>query len=307
MPVQVLPKSLTTPEALQRLTRLLLKKEKLRRTLKARDFGPRVDSPEEATNLLARVMQISLEVSQMDDVPPAAPGLVLTRRLRKLPRQIAVLYLLLLPPSLFLFYLTLHHSERGAALWMVRGAILSLLVVPLLLYRRAKINIEHDCSYVRSSEGKAIIVIDQLPTAQFLSYLAHEYGHHLYFEQDCASEEDWRREGWARLLQWQVMQHLYHHENNPAYLYHVLIQITGELKFACELISRVLHHTLPRQVRFISTIYQRNPLLRLLTGTPGFNPARLIDHAVGTASYFLEAERSGPIEVLQRRPFESGQ
>jgi hypothetical protein len=168
-------------------------------------------------------------------------------------------------------------------------------------------NIEHHCGYVRNSEGKAVIVIDQLPTAQFLSYLVHEYGHHLCFELDHTAKEDWMREGWARLLQWQVMQRLYRQENNPAYIYHVLVQIIGELKFACELISRVHHRRLPREARMIKTMYQRNPLLRLLTGTAGFNPARLIDHAVGTAVFFLQAERCGPIECLHKQPFETGQ
>ena len=119
-------------------------------------------------------------------------------------------------------------------------------------------------------------------------------------------KEDWMREGWARLLQWQVMQHLYHHENNGVYLYHVLVQIIGELKFACELISRVVHQRLPRQVRSISTIYQRNPVLRLLTGTPGFSTTRLIDHALGTAVYFLEAQRLGVRKTLLQRPLEKG-
>jgi hypothetical protein len=103
------------------------------------------------------------------------------------------------------------------------------------------------------------------------------------------------------------MQRLYRQENNPAYIYHVLVQIIGELKFACELISRVHHRRLPREARMIKTMYQRNPLLRLLAGTAGFNPARLIDHAVGTAVFFLQAERCGPIECLHKQPFETGQ
>lgn len=300
MTLKVLPKSLATPEALARLSQILIEKEKLRRTLKSKDFGPRIVNIEEARHSLIRVMQVTSEVLQLDDPPSATPELVLTERLSRLPRQIVVLYLLFLPPILFFLYLTLIQSEGGGALWMVRGAIVFLLLLPLLLYRRARINIEHECGYVRDSKGKAVIVIDQLPNVQFVSYLAHEYGHHLYFELVGAGEESWRREGSARLLQWQVMQHLYHHENNGAYLYHALVQVIGELKFACELISRVIHHRLPRQVRSIRTIYQRNPFLRLLTGTPGFSTTRLIDHAVGTAVYFLEADRSGLQETLRK-------
>lgn len=301
MPLKVLPKSITTPEALTRLIQLIIEKEKLRRSLKVRDFGPRVTNNENGRHILSRVMQVTAEVLQMDDVPLAVPELVLTRRLSLLPRQIVVLYLLFLPPILFFLYLTLSESEGGGALWIVRGAILLLLVSPLLFYRRARINIEHECGYVRDSEGKAVIVIDQLRTVQFQSYLAHEYGHHLYLERWEPGNEEWVREGWARLVQWQVVQQLCREEENQAYLYHALGQIIGELKFACEIISRALHQRVPFRVSRLRTIYQRNPLLRQLTGTPGFSTTRLIDHAVGTAVYFLEADRLGPRETLLKR------
>ena len=303
MDLKVLSESLATPEALVRLSQILIEKEKLHRTLKDKDFGSRVINLEEARHSLSRVMQVTLQVLQLDNPPAATPELVLSERLSRLPRQIVVLYLLFLPPILFFLYLTLIQSEGGGALWLVRGAIVFLLFVPLLFYRRARINIEHECGYVRDSEGKAVIVIDQLPTVQFLSYLAHEYGHHLYFELVGTGEESWRREGVARLLQWQVMQQLYHQENKGAYLYHALVQVIGELKFACELIGRVIHQRVPRQVRSINTIYQKHPLLRLLTGTPGFSTTRLINHAVGTAIYFLEAHRLGSEQAL-RKSFE---
>jgi hypothetical protein len=206
--------------------------------------------------------------------------------------------------GLFFLYLTLKESEGGEALWIARGAIFALFVIPLLFYRRARINIEHECGYVRDAKGRSVIVIDQLRTIQFQSYLAHEYGHHLYLEQWGSGNEVWVREGWARLVQWQVVEQLCREEENQAYLYHALVQIIGELKFACEIISRALHQRLPLQVRSIRTLYQRNPLLRLLTGTPGFSTIRLIDHAVGTALYFLEADRIGPRETLLKRPFE---
>jgi hypothetical protein len=199
---------------------------------------------------------------------------------------------------LFFLYLTLKESEPSAALWIARGAIFTLFIIPLLFYRRARINIEHECGYVRDSKGRSVIVIDQLRTVQFQSYLAHEYGHHLYLEQWGSRNEMWVREGWARLVQWQVVQQLCRQEDNQAYLHHALVQIIGELKFACDIISRALHQRLPFRVSLLRTIYQRNPLLRLLTGTPGFSTSRLIDHAVGTAFYFLEAARKGPQEAL---------
>jgi len=302
MPLQILPKFLTTAESLQRLIQLLLDKEKLRRSLELGDFGPRITEEEEAQTLLDRVIQVTSSTLALDQLPQTVPGLRLTRRLSLLPRQIFLLYLLLTPIGLIFLYLTLKESEASAALWIARGAIFTLFVIPLLIYRRARINIEHQCGYVRDSEGSSVIVIDQLRSVQFQSYLAHEYGHHLYLERWESGQEQWLREGWARLLQWQVVQQMCRQEENGAYLYHSLyhslVQIIGELKFACEIISRVLHKRVPFRVRLIRTIYQRKPLLRLFTGTPGFSTIRLIDHAVGTAVYFLEADRIGPQEAL---------
>ena len=300
MAMQILPKSLTTTENLQRLIHLLLEKETLRRSLHLREFGPRVTEEEAAQSLLDRVIQVIRSTLALDEMSLTAPGLRLTRRLSRLPRQIFLLYLLLSPVGLLLFYLTLKQSETSAALWITRGAIFTLFSLPLLFYRRARINIEHECGYVRDSEGRSVIVIDQLRTVQFQSYLAHEYAHHLYLERWESGNEEWVREGWSRLVQWHVVQQLCRQEENKAYLYHSLVQIISELKFACELISRVLHKRVPLRVRFVRTIYQRNPLLRLITGTPGFSTTRLIDHAVGTAVYFLEADRMGAQEALRK-------
>ena len=304
MSLQILPKFLTTAENLQRLIQLLLEKEKLRRCLELGDFGPRITEDKEAQPLLDRVIQVTSSTLALDQLPQTVPGLRLTRRLSLLPRQIFLLYLLLTPIGLFFLYLTLKESEASAALWIARGAIFTLFVIPLLLYRRARINIEHECGYVRDSEGSSVIVIDQLRSVQFQSYLAHEYGHHLYLEMWESGQEQWLREGWARLLQWQVVQQMCRQEENGTYLYHSLVQIIGELKFACEIISRLLHKRIPFRVRLIRTIYQRNPLHRLFTGTPGFSTISLINHAVGTAVYFLEADRIGPLEALLKRPFD---
>ena len=299
MPLKVLPEYLTTATALDGIIQLLLEKEALRRSLKVRDFGARVTETQQTQRLFTRVIQATLKAIDLDEIPHATPKLVLTQRLSLLPRRIFSLFCLLLPVSFFLFYLSLGQTEGNGALWMVRGALVVLIISPLLLYRRARLNIEHECGYVRDSKGNGVIIIDQLPTLQFQSYLAHEYAHHLYFERFGARDEEWMREGWARLVQWQVMNYLYHLEDNPGYLHHGVIQIIGELKFACELISRVRRCRVPRQVRFIRSPYQRNPLIRLLTGTPGFNVDRLICHAVGTAVYFLEAERQGSQKLLK--------
>lgn len=299
MPVKALPEYLTTAAALDGIIQLLLKKEALRRNLKVRDFGFRVTETQQTQRLFTRVIQATQKAIDLNEIPHPTPRLVLTQRLSLLPGRIFSLFCLLLPVSLFLFYLSLGQSEGDGALWMVRGALVVLIISPLLFYRRARLNIEHECGYVRDSQGNAVIVIDQLPSIQFQSYLAHEYAHHLYFERLGTRDQEWMREGWARLVQWQVMNYLYRAEDNPGYLHHAVIQIIGELKFACELISRVRRCKVPWKVRLIRSPYQRNPLIQLLTGTPGFNVDRLICHAVGTAIYFLEAERQGSQQLLK--------
>lgn len=303
MSLQVLPQSLISSEALKDLIALLLEKEKLRRTLKVRNFGLRVTDANEAERLFGRVALVTRKVLDIDAGDLPDPKLVLTRRLGQLPRQTLKLYLFFLPVCLFLLYCTLYESDGGAALWAVRVAILFLLVFPLLFHRRIRLNIEHECGYIRNMEGLSTIIIDQLPAIQFQSYMSHEYAHHIYFQHFDRKSEKWIREGWARLVQWQVAQHLYRLEGNPAYLYHVLVQTIGELKFACQMVSIVLHQRLPRQVRRIRTIYHSNPLFKLLTGTPGFNLTSLIDHAVGTACYFLAEQHIGLQGTLWGTPF----
>ncbi|MBE9546101.1 MAG: hypothetical protein IMF10_01230, partial [Proteobacteria bacterium] len=297
-----LPQSLVSSEVLDSLIALLLEKEALRRSLKVRNFGRRVTDEGEAGRLFAGVARVTREVLGLDDADLPEPELVLTERLSQLTRQIVKLCLLVLPAYLFLFYYAFRQSGGGAAIWVVRIAILSLLVSPLIFHRRVRLNIEHGCGYSRNMEGPATIIIDQLPAIQFQSYVAHEYAHHLYFQHFEGESKEWVREGWARLVQWRVAEHLYHQEDDPAYLYHVLVQTIGELKFACQMISMTLHRKLPLRVRLIRTLYNDNPLFRLLTGTPGFNVTSLIDHAIGTACYFLAEQRFGFEETLWGSP-----
>ena len=106
MPIQVMPGSLTTAKALQRLIRILLEKENLRRRLSPGNFGPRVSQEEEALLLLDRVMQVSRSTLALDELPKTVPSLRFTRRLSRLPRQILLLYLLLSPAGLLFFYFT---------------------------------------------------------------------------------------------------------------------------------------------------------------------------------------------------------
>ncbi len=298
MPLRVLPRSLVSSEVLEDMIALLLEKEALRRLLKTRNFGDSVVDADEARRLFNSVSLITREVLDISATDQPDPEIVLTHRLSQLPRKTFKLCLLSVPVSLFLLYCTLQQPDGGGAIWVVRAFILFLLFFPFIIHRRLRLNIEHECGYVKNTEGKATIIIDQLPAIQFQSYVSHEYAHHLFFQHLDQKSDRWIREGWARLVQWQVAGRLYRLKGNPAYLYHVLIQIVGELKFACQIISMALHRRLPLKVRWIRTVYHANPLFRFFTGTPGFNMTSLVDHAVGTAFYFLMEQRKGLKETL---------
>ena len=303
---ETIPASLVTYENLQNLMQLLTEKESLRRNLKSGNLGQRLKSVEEANALLDRVAKITHEVLRREDNLPKEPQLVLTDRLKKLPAMTFRIYLFYIPLCALLLYLVLSAPKGGVALLVVLAALVLLLAVPYLVYRRTRLNIEHSGKYRRKAEGRAVIEIDQLQSVQFQSCLAHEYAHHLYYELGGQIEEAWPREGWARLVQWHVMDNLCRTEENPAYLYHVLLQIIGELKFACIVLSSLLRVRLPSKVRRIRTIYSNNPFYRLIAGTPGFSMNSLTRHAVGTASCLLIERRYGLHQALReclRKPF----
>jgi len=300
--VEGLPKSLISFEILDELMALLLEKEELRHTIKHTDFGSRIIDEEEANHLLKKISKVTREALGISTLDLPDPRIELTSRLSRLPWQTARLYFVFLPVSLFFFYFTLQHSDGGAAVWVVRGVILFLLVFPFIYRRRLRINIEHECGYLRDTEGISTIIIDQLPAIQFQSYLSHEYAHHLYYHYFGDEGEKWMREGWSRLVQWQVARRLFRQEDNSAYLYHVLVQTIGELRFACRLICMVFRMKVPRKVRRIWTIYQSNSLFSFFTGTPGFDVESLVDHSVGTAFYFVAERRIGLTETIWKLP-----
>jgi len=297
-----LPKSLISFEILDELMTLLLEKEELRHTINHTDFGSRITSEEEANHLLKKISKVTREALGISTLDLPDPGVELTNRFSQLPWQTARLYLFFLPVSLLFFYFTLQHSDGGVAVLLVRGVILFLLAFPFIYRRRLRINIEHDCGYQRNKGGISTIIIDQLPAIQFQSYLAHEYAHHLYYHYFSDEGETWIREGWSRLVQWQVARHLFRQEDNSAYLYHVLVQIIGELRFACNLICMAFRMKVPRKVRRIRTIYQSNSLLSFITGTPGFDAESLVNYSVGTAFCFVAERRIGLTKTIWKLP-----
>jgi len=302
MYVEGLPKSLISFEILDELMALLLEKEEIRHTIKHTDFGSRITGEEEANHLLQKISKVTREALGISTLDLPDPGIELTSRISQLPWQTARLCFVFFPISLLFLYFTLHYSDGGVAVWLVRGVILFLLAFPFIYRRRLRINIEHECGYLRDTEGISTIIIDQLPAIQFQSYLSHEYAHHLYYHYFGDEGEKWMREGWSRLVQWQVARHLFRQEDNSAYLYHVLVQTIGELRFACNLICMAFRMKVPRKVRRIRTIYQSNSLFSFFTGTPGFDVESLVDHGVGTAFYFVTERRIGLKETIWKLP-----
>jgi len=293
-----IPQSLISFEVFDEVIALLLENDCLRRRIKTRDFGKRVVSEDEAYELLAKISSITKEMLGIAAAEFKDPELKLTRMYRTLPRKVMTVLLIFTTLGIALMYGTLQYPNNDAAIWVVRGAIIFLMVFPLIFYRRVKLNIEHDCKYTRYPDGKASISIDQLSAVQFQSYLCHEYAHHVYYEYFGRAEETWRSEGWSRLVQWEVVRLLAEKEENHAYLYHIAVQCVGELKMACEILSLLLHVRVPSRVRRIRTIYRNNPLLNFIMGSPGFDVHSLIDHGIGTAVYFVARRRLGLRETL---------
>jgi hypothetical protein len=288
-----IPDELLNKNALDLLMEILMKKEALRRRLSSHYFGQYVKTDAEAQRIYQQVITITHEVLGLEKDRFSTPHLHLTNHLSKLPRQIALLYAILLPICIVSFYPVTGDQGPDSAFWIVFGGSVTLMVIPLLIYRRTRLNIEHDCRYERRGQGEASISIDQLQSFQFGSYLAHEYAHHLYYHYMDDTNEAWVKEGWARMLQWEVAKRMYEADGDTGHLTHALIQIISELKVASQMISMVIHGKIPRRLRSVRSLFHRNPLFRLLTGTPGFSPPDLMNHAVGTAIFFIRKDRDG--------------
>jgi hypothetical protein len=281
---------------LDSLTDLLLEKERLLRCLRGKDFGPRITDPEEAGRFLSRISECTRDVLGVSAKVPE-PELQLRHNLSRLPRQTLKSYLFFVPLCLILGIATASQGFRTSLTYpIVFSALTLLLLIPLLVHRRTRLHLEHQCHYVRAN-GKGTIMMDELESIPFQSYLAHEYAHHLLFSLSGEPQETWTKEGWARLVQWRVVSRLAEEEGNPAYLHHALFQIVSELKFICILLACFHHRRLPRKIRRIRTLYHSNPLFRLITGTPGFHAERLLEHALGTAVFFLDCRKGAVDEV----------
>ncbi len=299
--MSIFPSALLNQDAFYTLADVLKEKNAERRRVRGRQ-GKRVKHVSEARKILIKIkdagdafLHISKDIVEM-------PSINLKDRLSLLPAKAVKLHALYWSIGTGILLLNSPILEPGPASWVVKSSVVFMYAVPTLISRRVKLNLEHECGYVNVS-GRGTIYIHQLPEAQFHSYLAHEYGHHLFSLLAKQDFPQWLKEGWARFFQWQLMKKMYDETGNGAYLVHVLEQVVGELKFACQLLGALLFIKIPWNIRRISTIYNRNPLWRVLTGSPSFNVMRLIDHSVGTACYFWAERKIGIEKMLEDKLF----
>lgn len=299
---QLLPKALTTVDAFYELLDVLLAFDERRRSLPLKGFGAPVRTEERAGALFDRVAGITADLLGSGSPAAGRPALVLKGNLRRLRFLTLRLYGVLLPIILFFFYLTLGHPVEDPAVWFVRAVLLFLLAFPLIYRRRLRMNLEHSCRYGDDGRGNAAICMEELGEIPFQSYLAHEYAHHVYRGLFGDGGDRWLREGWCRTIQRKVCERLAAEENEPAFLHHVLLQVTGEIKFALGLMGRSLRLGLPSRARRVKTIFRINSLVNFFTGNPGYDVRSLLIHALGTAFFALAERRMTFEEAILRLP-----
>ena len=293
------PEYLLSHERLDALMALLLEKEQTLSSLKAEDFGPRVTDAGMAKHLLSRISGCTRNVLGLSGLEVVEPELTLRHNLSRLPTQTLKSYLFfVLLCSVLALAAASQEFRTGYIPPIIIVALGQLLLIPMLVHRRTRLHLEHQCQYVRTGKGKGTILVEELHSVPFQSYLAHEYGHHLLSSLSVEPKEPWVKEGWARLVQWRVVNQLAEEEGNPAFLHHALFQIVSELKFVCTLIAGFHNRRLPRKILRIRTLYHFNPLYNLITGTPSVHTGKLLAHALGTAVFFLECRERGTDNVL---------
>ncbi|HPQ60812.1 MAG TPA: hypothetical protein PLR43_04760 [Syntrophales bacterium] len=299
----ILPKALTTVDGFYELIEVLLDTDRGARFVPREGFGPAVQTDDKAAACLDRVSAVVEDLLGKPSLPEKRPRLVLLRDLRSLRFLTLRLYVVFIPLCLFFFYMTLDHSGADPAVWFVRAVLLFLLLFPLIYRRRLRLNLEHRCHYRHVDGGEACIFMEELKEAPFHSYLAHEYAHHVYGTLFGHGQGDrWFREGWCRLIQWKVCDRLALEEANHAFLHHVLLQVTGELKFALTVMGHALRLRLPGRAKRVKNIFRINSLVSFFTGNPGYDVKSLLNHALGTAFFALALKRMSFHEATLQLP-----
>lgn len=279
-------------ENLKGLEKILFKDIYTLKDSKGSHFSKRVRTQKEADQIFLRVVEEVHDFLGIAHQGFRKPKLVLTKRLSRLPKRLLPLYVFPSICALIQARLLTASTHLSIEDYFVTACIISLFLVPLLIYRRSKLNVEHACLYIRKPDNRGEIVIDQLKEADFAASLAHEYAHHIYYELNMPGSPV-LKEGWARGIQRIIGERYAQRENDKSHLRGVLDITVGELKYAYMWMCCRLKHKIPRWLRRTRTIYDGNPFSRWITGKPGFSRNQLEIHAFGTALFRLAEERFG--------------
>lgn len=234
------------------------------------------------------------------------PELVVRNRLKGLPRQVTVMFLMVTPSALllmfFLFYPDRGSPEGDAAPWIAGLVILFFLAFPVLLYRRRRTELLESIQYQRHGKAGPRILVDCAPTSRVFTGLAGAGARHLFWDlHGNAGYPSWVREGWIRLAQWRLVQEFCRNRGDAAGQSQALEEITEELKYAVVLVSSLIRVRPPAELRRAHSRYSTTSIGSFVTGKPLAPMNDVLDRSLGTACFFL-AHRSRPEHDLLNNP-----
>jgi hypothetical protein len=243
--------------------------------------GPRT-TPERAEELLKRVY-LQLISLVKDEIP--LPELRFLPFGRQLIKNVLIFSLLVscMVGLLFCVVITAHARgflSRGEMVFLLLSACV-LLYLPFPLYRRTRINMEHNCRYLRDGD-KGYVVMGDIREGMFISFCAHEMAHHFLREKEKGGGS-WE-EGWARWVQLKISEVLSQEYEVDA-LIPALTLLVGELKEALMLTKG--NRPIPGWVRRVRSPFHTSSFGRWIRGEPSYSKKRLSVHALGTAAVAL--------------------
>ncbi len=252
-------------------------------------------TPEKAEEFFRKV---HLEMKNLTGGAVPHPELRFSPYHRRLEKSILIFFFTIVCVAGLLFYMVLLAHSAGLITRCEAVPLLlfigSLLYIPVPVYRRTRINMEHSCCYMRIGGGR--IVMGDMREGMFLSFCAHEMAHH--FLREKGKEGGLWSEGWARMAQLRVSEVLSKVYRVDA-LTPTLSLLVGELKEA--LILTKGERQLPHWVKRVRSPFHTSGLARWIKGEPGHSKGELLKHALGTAILALTVEAKG--DEVFKSPF----